>query len=353
MSLKHLLIAGGGTGGHITPAIAVGEKAEAKAAFNVSYVCTPRPVDSAMYASVESTVHVMNPPRIDKGMKIFLPFSLISSFLKARKLLKSIGADIVLGTGGYASFFTIVAAKSMGIPAAIFDSNVIPGKSNRVASRFCKVAFTGLPGGQSGLKCKTIQTGTPVTDKMKKTNSSAAKKTLGIPENKPVVLFLGGSQGASAINDLALKIKGEVSILLQAGKSDYNRVINLIGSTSNIKAEAFIDDLSLWYSAADLVVARAGGQTIAELVAFGIPAVFIPYPYAAENHQMANAKALEKIGASLCIEQKDAMASDFNWIISELLNNVEELDRMTVVLKKIMPSNPSLTMLNCLKELVT
>ncbi len=347
MSMKHLLIAGGGTGGHIAPAIAVGERASDK--FRISYACTPRPVDSMMYSAVTNRVHVMNPPRVDKGRRALLPFTATRSFLKARALLKSIKADVVLGTGGYSSFFSIAAARSLGIPAAILDTNAIPGKSNRIASRFCRVAFTGLPGGEKGLKCPAILTGTPVSGKMKKTAASTARRSIGIPEDRPVLLFLGGSQGAEAINDLALETKGDVSILLQCGTRDYRRVLQRSGDMDNIVVEAFINDLSLWYSAADLAAGRAGGQTIAELSLFGLPAVFIPYPYAAEDHQTANATAVVKAGGALLRSQKES--SGFDRMILQLVKNREELATMSMAMKSIFPSDPAGNIVSHLLEL--
>ena len=350
MKIKHLLIAGGGTGGHITPAIAIGNKA--LESFKVSYVCTPRPVDALMYADYSSVLHVLNPPRVDKGMKLLFPFTAARSFLIARSLLKTIKVDIVLGTGGYSSFFAIAAARSLGIPAAIFDSNAIPGRSNRIASRFCKIAFTGLPGGETGLNCQAIHTGTPISEKMKKTPASIARKESGIPEDRPVLLFLGGSQGAKAINDLALGIRGDVSILLQSGKRDYERVLQQVNGRDNIQVKSFLHDLSLWYSAADLVVARAGAQTIGELSGFGLPAVFVPYPYAAEDHQTANAAAVERMGGALLVPQTEAEASDFSNLLIQLINNREELADMSKAMKSVFPRDPAESIVAHLKEML-
>ncbi|MCK5132990.1 MAG: UDP-N-acetylglucosamine--N-acetylmuramyl-(pentapeptide) pyrophosphoryl-undecaprenol N-acetylglucosamine transferase [Candidatus Sabulitectum sp.] len=351
MSRKHLLIAGGGTGGHIAPAIAVGERASDF--FKVSYASTPRPVDSMMYSAVTSSVHVMNPPRVDKGMRLLLPFTALRAFFKARSLLRSIKADVVLGTGGYSSFFAIAAARSLGIPAAIFDSNVIPGKSNRIASRFCKVAFTGLPGGEVGLSCAAILTGTPVSGKMKRTPVSIARKTIGIPEDRPVLLFLGGSQGARAINDLALGMKEDVdvSVLLQCGKSDYQRVLQKASHLKNVIVKPFVD-LSLWYSASDLVTARAGGQTIAELSAFGLPVVLIPFPHSAENHQIANAAAIEETGGAILRSQREVESPGFDQFLIQLIDNREELAKMSMAMKSIFPSDPAENIVSHLRELL-
>ncbi|OPX31152.1 MAG: hypothetical protein B1H09_03610 [Gemmatimonadaceae bacterium 4484_173] len=347
MSRKHLLIAGGGTGGHITPAIAVGQAASEY--FRVSYVCTPRPVDTLMYAGIEN-VSVMDPPRVDKGRRMLLPFTATKSFFSARSLLKSTGVDAVLGTGGYSSFFAVAAARSLGIPAALFDSNAVPGKSNRIASRFCKMAFTGLPGGEKGLHCEVFYTGTPVSDKLKRVPD--AVKTLGIPENSSVILFLGGSQGASAINDLALETATEdVFVLLQAGERDYSRVMKKAGHLTGIKIDSFVHDLSVWYSAADLVVARAGGQTIAELAHFGLPAMLVPYPFAAEDHQTANAEAVAGKGAALSVEQQSAKSSGFVQTAVNLAADKDRLQKMSQAMSSVFPSDPALSIVSHLREM--
>lgn len=350
MRKKHLLIAGGGTGGHIAPAIAVGHRAEDF--FKVSYACTPRPVDTLMYADSKNAVHVMNPPRVDKGMKLLLPFSAMRSFLDARKLLNSNRVDIVLGTGGYSSFFAIAAAWSLGIPAAIFDSNAISGRSNRMASRFCKIAFTGLSGGENGLNCPVIFTGTPVADKMKKTPAATAREEIGIDKDVPAILFLGGSQGAKAINDLAINTGAEVSILLQCGENDHQRVLQYSENQDNLNVKPFVQDLSLWYSAADLVVARSGGQTIAELSAFGLPAVFIPYPYAADDHQRANAAVIQSTGGALLFSQDEIESSDLVEKIVQLARNSEELLNMSTAMKSVFPSDPAENIITHLRRLI-
>jgi len=347
--MKHLLIAGGGTGGHIAPAIAVGEAAEA--CFRVSYLSTPRPVDKMMYAQVDNTVHVLDPPRIDRGMKALLPFTALRALHRARTLLRQIKADAVFGTGGYSSFYAILAAKTLGIPAAIFDSNAIPGKSNRFASRFCRLAFTGLPGGEKGLKCPFVHTGVPVSERMKKVPACAARESLGIPVDRSVVLFLGGSQGAKAINELAISMKEDVTVLLQCGTAEYDKIKNTANMGKNIIIKPFLDDLSLWYSAAELAVARAGGQTIAELAAFSLPAVLVPFPYAAENHQAANAAAVERAGGAILRLQQDIDAAGFGEYLLRLISSGNELKKMSAAIGSMFPDHPAQSIVSQLQKL--
>jgi UDP-N-acetylglucosamine--N-acetylmuramyl-(pentapeptide) pyrophosphoryl-undecaprenol N-acetylglucosamine transferase len=349
MKKQNLLIAGGGTGGHIAPALAVGNRASDD--FNVFYACTPRPVDKTMYKNANGPVHVMNPPRIDRGMKVLLPFTALRALISAVKLLKKNNIHVVLGTGGYSSYFAVVAAWLLRKPAALLETNAIPGKSNRFASRFCREAYTGFSGGASGLHCIARHTGTPVSDSFTIMEKAEARKALGVPVDKPVILFLGGSQGAAGINDLALGIHEGVTVLLQCGTRDYQRVRKLAQGKQNTIVEPFIGDLSQWYSAAELAVARAGGQTIAELSVFRLPAVLIPFPFAAEDHQTANAAVVEMAGAAI-LRQQEGLSSDMlSALLLRLISKTGELDEMKTAMAAIYPPEPAGRIAEHLREL--
>lgn len=338
MKTLNLLIAGGGTGGHISPALAVGSRAEEF--FRVSYACTPRPVDKIMYGKAEVEAHVMNPPRIDRGMKLLLPFTALRALLKAGKLLKEKEIDIVLGTGGYSSYFAIAAAWFLGKPAALLETNAVAGRSNRMASRFCREAFTGFSEGASGLHCRTRHTGTPVSSGLKLYEMREARKALGIPKDRPVVVFLGGSQGAAAVNDLALGVSDDFTVLLQCGARDHERVVELASNRKNLIVQPFIDDLSRWYSAAELAVARAGGQTIAELSRFRLPAVLIPFPFAAEDHQTANAAVVERVGAGVLRQQGGLSSQELSELLLRLISQPGKLEEMKKAAESLYPADP-------------
>ena len=349
MNRGNLLIAGGGTGGHIAPALAVGKRASES--FNVSYACTPRPVDKTMYKGANGPVHVMNPPRIDRGMKLLLPFTANRALIRAGRLLKDNGIDAVLGTGGYASYFAVTAAWFLGKPAALLETNAVAGKSNRFASRFCREAYTGFIEGASGLHCRVRHTGTPVSDTFTMSEKAEARTSLGIPVDKPVVLFLGGSQGAAGINDLALGIPEDITVLLQCGTRDFHRVKRLSADKNNITVEPFMNDLSMWYSAAELAVARAGGQTIAELSVFRLPAVLIPFPYAAEDHQTANAAVAERVGAAVLRQQEGFSSDMLSRLLLRLISQKGKLHEMKTAMADIYPRDPAGKITDHLKEL--
>jgi UDP-N-acetylglucosamine--N-acetylmuramyl-(pentapeptide) pyrophosphoryl-undecaprenol N-acetylglucosamine transferase len=294
----------------------------------------------------------MNPPRVDRGMRLLLPFSATAALVRAVMLQKKLQIHAVLGTGGYSSFFSIAAAWLLRRPAALLDSNAIPGRSNRIASRFCRAAFTGLPGGETGLKCPVFRTGIPVSSSLVRYSREEARSMLGLPGDEPVVLFLGGSQGARAINDMALGFRG-ARVLLQCGQADHERVSRLAEKNVNLIVKPFLPDLSVWYSAAELAVARAGGQTIAEMSFLRLPAVLVPFPFAAEDHQTANASAVSACGAGVLLPEGALGAEEFENFLEEMLKNKEQLEKMAEAMAGINPVNPAEAIVTKLREMTS
>ncbi|MEN8209648.1 MAG: UDP-N-acetylglucosamine--N-acetylmuramyl-(pentapeptide) pyrophosphoryl-undecaprenol N-acetylglucosamine transferase [Candidatus Fermentibacteria bacterium] len=337
-------IAGGGTGGHISPAIAVAEGVwEKRPDAAIDFIATPRPVDRRMYSQFGDTVHILNPPRIDRGVLdiALLPLRAAREFLRTRKLLRRLGSSVLFATGGYPSFFPVIAARSLGIPSVIHESNSIPGRANRLASRFADKVLTGFHSAASGFRKGAVYSGNPVRFSLQKYDRSYAREKLSIPDGVPVVLFLGGSQGARAINDAALGAPQSVYVLLQCGTRDKDRILNESSDLAMMKVIGFSDDPALLYSAADVAVARSGAMTVAELTWFRIPALYIPYPFAADDHQKWNAlETAEKGGAFLSIQ--DSTSTDGLWkIINSLLEDENMSQRMKTSLEEIMPVNPA------------
>ncbi len=334
--MKKVLIAGGGTGGHIAPALAVGRRIAGEGWAEVFYAGTERPVDAAMYAPEGDHAYTLRSPRIDKGARILLPVTGTLALLRAVRLLKGLGIEAVLGTGGYASFYCVAAAWLCGIPCAVLDTNAIPGRSNRLVSRFAKLAFAAFPGQDGQFHCRVTTVGIPVQTG---TRPAGARARLGLSEESKVVLFLGGSQGARAVNDLAMACPVGFNVLLQCGESDEKRVKAIVADREGFIAAGFLADLSDWYAAADLAVARAGAQTLAELSRFGVPAVFIPYPHAADDHQAANAMMAVRAGAALMKRQESTEPEAFWSEMKVLLNNGESLGAMAVAMSGLLPKN--------------
>ena len=339
-----VVIAGGGTGGHISPAIAVAEAIwEKYPDTGIDFIATPRPVDSRMYHRFGDAVHVLNPPRIDRGISdiALLPFRAFREFLKARKLIRKLGTSVLFATGGYPCFFSVAAAHSLGIPSIIHESNSIPGRANRLASRFADTVLTGFHSTASGFRNESVYTGNPVRLSLQRYEKEYAREKLDIPNGLPVVLFLGGSQGARAINDTALKAKDNVQVILQCGSRDRDRVLEESSDKPWIQIIDFADDPAILYSAADIAVARSGAMTVAELAWYRIPAVYIPYPFAADDHQRWNAQEIADQDGALVFNQDSTDTVTLWEAISGLLENDTAVRRMKESLEKAMPENPA------------
>ncbi len=340
-----IAIAGGGTGGHISPAIAVAEIIlEESPGASVDFIATPRPVDRRMYKEFENMVHTLDPPRIDRGFseKFLFPIRAIRSFFRARRLLRELDSSVLLSTGGYSSFFPVVAARSLGIPSLIHESNSIPGRANRLAASFANKILVGFKSASPYFKNKpVVLTGNPVRSTLKSIERREARIQLGIPPEGAVILFLGGSQGAKAINDIAMQVPEGVHTLLQCGSRDMERVILESRGNNRITVVDFIDNPALLYSAADIAVARSGAMTTAELSWFRIPSIYIPYPYAADNHQKWNAASIAEKGGAIEIDQ-DGLEPDALWkMVLGLLENPSSMDKMKISLAEMMPVNPA------------
>lgn len=349
-----LTIAGGGTGGHISPAIAVAQAMDEIApSMEIDFIATPRPVDARMYKEYGSAVHVLDPPRIDRGITdlLLLPFRGIRQYMRARGLLKRLGTEVLFATGGYPSFFPILAAGRMGIPTAIHESNSIPGRSNLMSARFADLVMTGFRSAGDRFRGDTLFTGNPVRPSMRIYTKAEARKELELPDGVPVVLFLGGSQGARAVNDLALEAPEGVQVVLQCGSRDLDRVRDKGGGRKRMRIYDFVDSPDLFYSAADIAVARSGAMTVAELAWFRLPAVFIPYPYAADDHQRWNAAEVASAGGAVVMDQNGLQPQALWNRIGALLDG-KRLRSMGSALESLMPENPAYLIARAISALI-
>ena len=348
-----IAIVGGGTGGHISPAIAVAQavwKQQPEA--DVQFICTPRPVDRRMYAPYSERLHVTDPPRIDKGPAgiALFPFRAAGALIRSRALLSKLQPDVLFATGGYPSFFPLLAAKFKKLPSLIHESNSIAGRANRIAARFTGEVLTGFRSAEKSFRCPVTFTGNPVRLSMKKYTRDEAREKLKIPKDKKTVLMLGGSQGASAMNDLAAGVSEDLQLLLQCGSRHTDTMKQRFRDMPNTRVIGFTDDPGLLYSAADIAVARSGAMTVAELTWFRVPAFYVPYPYAADDHQRWNARdAAESGGAFTRIQ--DRIVPEELWLeIIQLLKDEKRLTGMREKLQQLMPRNPAFLIAEAVME---
>jgi len=335
-----LVIAGGGTGGHVFPGIAVSDLLSRLISCETMWIGTGREIERNALKDRDVDYRVLDVHPI-KGTSVPALFKAIGhlpiSVSRSYSMLKGFKPDVVLGVGGYVSGPVMLAAKLLGIPSAIHEQNLLPGLANRLAARFARKIFISFQESRRyfSAKKKLIVTGNPVRQEI----LDAAVTRAGDDDRQKDgfhILVIGGSQGASSLNRLAgSAIKAlwhsghRFSFLHQTGQADLENV-RLFYSEAGIPASvsAFIHDMGQAYARADLVVCRAGATTIAELTVMGRPAIFIPYPFAAEGHQELNAELMEKKGAGIFLREAETGAIKLSSHIETLMEDRKKLAKM-------------------------
>lgn len=365
MKQPRIILSGGGTGGHIFPAVAIADelkkrypKAEflfvgAKNKMEMEKVpAAGYPIEGLWISGIQRKLSLDN---------LSFPLKLISSILKSRKLLRKFKPDVVIGTGGFASGPLLWAATQKGIPSLIQEQNSFPGITNRLLAKrvnsIC-VAYTGLE--KWFPKDKITLSGNPLRKGLEQSLPADAnsKKSLGLNANWPTLLILGGSLGARRINNLiSEKIDEladlELNIIWQCGKLYYDSLNskhpNLPG---NIKLQAFLKDMPLAYSSSDLVISRAGANTLSELAVVGKAAILIPSPNVAEDHQTKNAKALSSKAAAILFKEERS-SEELLSLVKGLLEKQDERDQLSSNIQKLALPNAAQTIVDEIEKLIS
>ena len=304
-----IVIAGGGTGGHLFPALATASAITTLwPRATVTLVGTGRPVEERVLASQPYGYRVLRTPRLERGMhpsNALLPARLLWAIARAARLLRELDAALVIGTGGYGSAPVVAAARLRRVPSVILEQNIIPGLTNRLLSRLADLAcLTFEPSGDwlaPGIK--KVVTGNPIREVRDAGDAEGARVRLGLDAHRFTVFVFGGSQGArrlveatrEALEGLA---RSDMQLIVQTGDAAALEVPP--AWEGRLLVRPFYDEIYECYRAADVVVCRAGGG-VAEVLAFGRPMVLIPYPYAAHHHQERNAAYLEQEGAAVVV----------------------------------------------------
>lgn len=331
-------IAGGGTGGHVTPALALGEAIAARGD-RVIFIGSERGLEAKLVpdAGFElvalGSQQVMGRSLIGRLRGIL---GIVGQVGAARRALAACDADIVVSVGGYAAMPAAIAAILSRRPLALVEPNAIPGRVNRLTARFAKLVFVGFDRAARALgagNARVHQSGIPLRRELLEAFASAPARK---PAEPPLHLFVfGGSQGARQINEAMMEIAPrlaelQVEIFHQTGEADRERVAAAY-SAAGVEAAvaAFEYDMPARYRWADLAVCRAGALTVAELELAGLPSLLVPYPFAADDHQRANAEALAEAGAGRCLEAKPLDVDGLAATLTELLQQPDELARMS------------------------
>ncbi len=329
-----LILAGGGTGGHLFPAVALAQRLlETDPDAKVLFVGTERGLEAKLLPQLGlplQTIDIRGMVGKDLTAKLALVPKLAKSLAQSRGILKTFRPDVVIGVGGYASGPVLLAAQMMRLPTLIHEQNAWPGLTNRMLSRWADRVCLSFPESDRAFHLgRTMLTGNPLRKGM--------DDCPPLQKGAPHLLVFGGSQGARAINDgmlealpELLQLKQPPTILHQTGESDVERVRAGYATAGYAQVEVvpFIHDMAAAYAACHLVVSRAGATTIAELTACGRPSLLIPYPHAAGGHQAANAEALARNGAAMLLHQPEMSGGRFARLLGDLLADRELLERM-------------------------
>lgn len=321
-----ILMTGGGTAGHVNPALAIAATIKEKQPdVEIVFVASTQPRDKAVDLVSRAgyplhTVHIRGMVRpIWSPSNIKLPFLMIRSQGEAKQLIRSFRPDLIVGTGGFACWPLCSMGKKMGVPTVVHESNAIPGKAilqvkSKVDLILVNFDDTIRRLDEAGKHSPVLRVGNPMMPGFSTVFREEARQQLGLSPDDLYVLSFGGSLGAEYVNDAVVKLAAEltknprVKLIHAAGKRDYDRIRadwdqTAAGSCDRMTLVDYIYDMPIRMAAADLVISRAGAMSISELALTGKAAVLIPSPYVAEQHQLKNAMALVREGAGACVEE--------------------------------------------------
>ncbi len=343
MALK-IVIACGGTGGHLFPGIAVAEEL-GRRGHEALLLISEKKVDadaSAKYGGLEfvSIPAIAKPPTLSPRMLPFV-FRLWKTVRRCRGLLRERKVDVVLGMGGFTSLAPVYAGHRLGLPTYVHDSNAVPGKANVLTSRFCTKVLLGLEAAGSYFGGREpVVTGTPVRrDLHALPGREASREKFGLRAGVPVVLVVGGSQGAKGLNTLVLEAGKELGERVQclhiAGKGDFERVKNEAAGRPQHMVLSFCEDMASAYAAATMVICRSGASSLTELALLGLPALLVPYPHAADDHQTKNAEAFVDGGAALLFQERDLTGTKLAAEVAALTGDAKQLASMAEGMRRL------------------
>ncbi|MFZ0999825.1 MAG: undecaprenyldiphospho-muramoylpentapeptide beta-N-acetylglucosaminyltransferase [Candidatus Sulfotelmatobacter sp.] len=330
------ILAGGGTGGHVIPALAIANELKKHYAAEVLFVGTARGIENRLVPAAGyplRLVRVGQLKNVSLATRAKTVFDLPRAVWDAGRMLNEFAPDVVIGVGGYASGPAMLAAVVKHIPTLAFEPNVVPGFANRVVARFVSGAAVHFEETAKYFRHAEV-TGVPVRQAF----FEIPAKRGGVP----TLLVFGGSQGAHAINEAMIRCLPElqrqapgIHIMHQTGERDYNDALVAYQSFSGAAGESaevfkFIEDMPAAFARADLVVCRSGASTVAEITAAGKPAIFVPFPRAADDHQRVNAEALARVGAAVVVEELKLEGVWLAETIAALLGDPRRLQAMSV-----------------------
>lgn len=341
-----VLIAGGGTGGHLYPAIAIGETILSKIPSSQIHFMGSTFGIEAQVLPVKGLPHTLLPVRglqrsfnlQSLGRNVLLPWRLIKSLLLAKRTIKQLNPDIVVGTGGYASAMPLKIAVKRGIPIILQEQNSFPGITTKYYADDAQIICVAFKDAKKQFGDKAVITGNPIRASI----ISGDRKKSGMlfdlnPEQKTIFLF-GGSQGSAFLNEIisnciSMFESEKIQILWQTGENQYNDY--KIFESSLVKVKPFIDHMAEAYAISDLIISRAGALTLAEITVCGKPSILVPFPHSAGDHQTKNARSVQMANAALLLEEKGLSSRKLYRSAIDILYDDSKLEKMSANSKKI------------------
>lgn len=325
-------MSGGGTGGHIFPAIAIADEIKKRLpTAEFLFIGANGKMEMEKVPQAGYKIVGLNIAGFDRGnllKNINLPFKVISSLMKAKKAIKEFNPDFAVGTGGFASGPALYTASRLGVPIFVQEQNSLPGKTNIFLSKKAKAVFTAYPNMEKFFHgTKTFFLGNPIRKNIitDLTETKSAKEKLDLNPDKLTILSVGGSLGSRTLNNgwkenlEDITAKG-YQLIWQTGKTDFNDLTSSIKHSESIQMKEFISDMALAYSAADVIVSRAGAIAISELAMAKKPVLLVPFPFASEDHQTKNAMTLVEKNAAKMVKDTE-MKEKFLPTLLEICEN--------------------------------
>lgn len=349
-----VVLTGGGTGGHIYPALAIGDHLRAMdSETELLYIGTKKGLESQILQWADIPLKTVWASGLSRKINLAFFKALLKTFigtLQAIKHLRKFKPDIVIGTGGFVCAPTILAARLLRIPCLLHEQNAYPGLTNRLLAPICSAVMTNFSevGSYLSPKAKIIETGLPIRESILMLSKDEAMESFGLDKDKKTLLVTGGSRGAKSINDAMVGVLEKLlkyeklQIIFATGKDNYEEVLAQVEKLSlseekrkRLILKSYLHDMPHALVASDIVLSRAGATFIAEMTILALPGILVPYPFASENHQMYNAKAIVQAGGAELIEDSELNPLKLEEMLKPFLSDEDYYYSKKAALEKI------------------
>jgi len=336
---RTIIIAGGGTGGHLYPGIALAQEFEKRRNTSIVFIGTAYGIENKIlpqYPYVFKKIAIRGLQRKISLTNLLFPFRFILSLLQCSFILMHYKPVAIIGTGGYVSGPILMTGILFHVPTFIQEQNSYPGLVNRLlGNRVNQVHVTFKASMKYFNKQKNIfVSGNPVRGDFNSLSKSDARQRFHLQHDKCTLFIFGGSQGAHAINQIVLKsldrlLENEnLQILWATGTADFEQIKKRSANSDRVSVQKYIDDMPAAYAAANLAVCRSGASTLSEIAICGLPAILIPYPYSAAGHQVVNAQSVADAGAAVLLQETTLTETSFLSTINDIISNRQKLENM-------------------------